>query len=112
MDADTKRRVTVFGTGVLLGLPLAIGLYQYAANERENRPRETTNVEVVLTSCALAPGDVFEEKCVERRVIAEHLVPPDVIVADNVASWTGKPIQVELTAGQAVRTVDFDKQAP
>ena len=108
MKADTKRRLTVFGAGVILGTPLSIGLFQYAKMSMENNPRETNNVEVVLTSCELQPGDVFEERCVQKRVIAEHFVPPDTIMADQVGLWLGKKVNVGLEPGSAVRTVDFD----
>lgn len=107
MDRQTKRRVTVFGAGMLLGTPIAIALFYWAASVQESQPRKTNNVEVVLTKCDLQPGDLFEERCIERRVVAEQFVPPDVIPADNIASWVNQPIHVELAAGSAVRTVDF-----
>ena len=107
-----KRRLTMFGAGVVLGLPLAIGLYQYARGVQEGQPRETTNLEVVLTTCALEPGDLFEERCIERRVVAQQFVPPDAVMADNVASWIDKPVHVSLSVGDAVRTVDFAAKEP
>ena len=100
----------MFGAGVAIGTPLAILLFQYAMQVQETTPRETNNVEVVLTKCALQPGDVFVEKCVEKRVVAEQFVPPNAIAADNVASYLDKPIWVALEEGSAVRTVDFDKK--
>lgn len=109
MQPDMKRRLTVFGAGVLLGIPLAVGLFQYAMDVQESKPRATNNIEVALTKCALSPGDVFEERCVEPRVIAEQFVPPNAIPVDNIASWTGKQIWVELAEGSAVRTVDFTR---
>ena len=109
MNADTKRRLSVFAAGAAIGTPLAIALFQYATNLQQSAPRETNNVEVVLTTCSLKPGDVFEEKCVEKRVVADHFVPPNTIVADEVGLWVGKPLQVALEPGSAVRTVDFDK---
>lgn len=110
MDVHTKRRITVFGAGMLLGTPLAIALFSWATSVQESQPREVNNIEVVLTSCDLRPGDLFEERCVERRVVAEQFTPPDVIASDNIASWLGKPVYVELAAGSAVRTVDFQPQ--
>ena len=107
MNADTRRRLTVFGAGMLLGLPLAVGLFQYASKVQQETPRETDNVEVVLTKCALQPGDKFDRSCVQRRVVARHFVPPDVIAADNVESWIDRELNVALEEGSAVRTVDF-----
>lgn len=108
MKPDMKRRLTVFGAGFLLGLPIAIGLFQYAASVQEQHPRETHNVEVVLTTCALQPGDVFEERCVEKRVVAEQFVPPGTIAADQVGMWVGRKLAVALDPGSAVRTEDFE----
>lgn len=102
-----KRRLTLYGAGFALGLPIAIALFQYASMVQKTTPRETRSVEVVMTKCALKDGDVFKPECVEKRVVAEQFVPPDVIPADQVGLWTGKTIHAKLEVGSAVRTVDF-----
>lgn len=102
----------MFGVGAAIGTPLAILLFQYAMDVQEANPRETSNIEVVLTKCALKPGDVFVEDCVEKRVVAEQFVPPNAIASDNIASYLGKPLWVALDEGSAVRTVDFEKKEP
>ncbi len=107
-----KRRLRLFGTGALIGLPLSIALFQYASRVQQEQPREVDNVEVVLTTCALEPGDLFEQRCVEARVVPKQFVPPDAIAFDNIASWVDKPVHVKLAPGHAVRTVDFAPLEP
>lgn len=105
MKADTKRRFTVFGAGLFVGCILSVFLFQYAS--MVEGPRETENLEVVLTTCPLAPGDVLEERCIERRVVAHQFTPPDVLTTDQLGLYVGRPITVALEPGSAVRTVDF-----
>lgn len=107
MKPATKRRLLVFGSGLLIGSALSVLLFQYA--DFVEGPRKAEKVEVVLTSCDLAPGDVFEEKCVQKRVVAAQHTPPNVVTADQVGLWTGKTVNVKLKSGSAVRTVDFEE---
>ncbi len=108
MSPDTKRRLLIFGTGLLVGSLLSILLFKYA--DFVEGPRSTEKVEVVLTRCDLAPGDVFEEKCVEKRVVAAQHTPPDVVTSDQVGLWVGRTVAVKLNSGSAVRTVDFEEE--
>lgn len=109
MSPDMKRRLTVFGTGVLIGSILSYFLFKYASFVEQ--PRTVENVEVVLTTCALEPGDVFEARCVEKRVVASQFVPPDTVTTSQMGLYVGRPVKVALTPGSAVRTVDFETRS-
>ena len=98
----------MFGAGVLIGSVLSYFLFQYAA--MVERPREVRSVEVVVTACDLAPGDVFEERCAEKRVVAERFVPPDTVLSDQIGLYVGRRLEVALEKGSAVRTVDFQPE--
>ncbi len=106
MTSDFKRRATVFGVGLGIGTLLSILLFQYAAYVEG--PRETENVEVILTTCDLKVGQVFEESCVEKRIIAHQFTPPDVVMSDQVGLYVGRKVNVAMKAGDAIRTVDFE----
>ena len=108
MKEDTKQRLKIFGAGASIGVVLSILLFQYA--DYVEGPRRTTKVEVVLTTCDLKAGDVFEEECVEKRAVAEQFIPPDTIESKQLGLYVGEPVIVDLEKGSAVRTVDFAEE--
>lgn len=111
MTGDTKRRLLIFGTGAMIGTFLSIALFRWAGWVRENEPRQSEKLEVILSSCQLAPGDVFAESCVQKRVIEYQFVPPDAVQSHEVGLYVGRAVNVAIEPGSAVRTVDFAPEA-
>lgn len=111
MTSDTKRRLLIFGTGALIGTFLSILLFRWAGYVRENEPHEAQKLEVILSSCALQPGDIFEEKCVQKRIIEYQFVPPEAVESHQVGLYVGRAVNVAVEPGSAIRTVDFAPEA-
>ena len=111
MTSDTRRRLLIFGTGAMIGTLLSILLFRWSGYVRENEPRESEQLEVILSSCQLAPGDIFAESCVQKRVIEYQFVPPDAVQSHELGLFVGRAVNVAIEPGSAVRTVDFEPEA-
>lgn len=104
-----KRRLSLFAAGASVGCVLSWGLFQYA--DYVEGPRETTKEEVVMSTCDLSAGDVFEERCIEKRAVPEQFIPPDTVRTDQMGLYIGETLKVDVASGSAVRTVDFEPGA-
>lgn len=108
MNDDIKRRLKIFGVGLAIGLMLSMVLLTFAQHrERE----EVEQIEVVLTNCDLAPGDVLEESCVETLTVAYSRLPPKPLRARDLDWHLGKKVVTRLEAGSVLRTPDFEGAA-
>lgn len=107
MTADFKRRLSIFGTGLVIGTIASVILFQFWDS---GEPADTAKkVDVVLSTCDIASGEVFEKECAEiRKDVAVHFVPPDILYAKELDWHIGKTLRVDVAKGDAIRTVDFE----
>ena len=105
VNSDLKRRMLIFGTGVMLGGVMSIYLLRYAAENQESAPLET--IHVAISTCDLKAGDLFEERCAEKREVETRLTPPDVLLMKRTPLYVGKELATGVPVGNAFRVVDF-----
>jgi Flp pilus assembly protein CpaB len=106
MNPDLKRRIKPYATGTAIGVVLSAILLTYWSNT-STKEGSGDKIVVAVSACDLKVGEALEERCVEKREVGSHFVPPGTLKFSSMPPHLGRIVNVDLPKGNAIREDDL-----
>lgn len=107
MNSDLKRRIKPFATGAAIGVVLSAILLTYWSNSGGTKEGSGDKIVVAVSACDLKIGEALEARCVEKREVGSHFVPPGTLKFSSMPPHLGRIVNVDVPKGNAIREEDL-----